>query len=670
MHFINPLHLDDPIENKVLYYFLKHNQDKFSFVNKNIEYKISIKGINYVFKLTHDILIRQREWNKDNYPGQYPKDYPKQYRYEIFDNIPMLGDGGSGEILKFAGTLMPTPDKELVLKDNIKRVDKRQQVLSSLTTLFMNVANAEKDFYNLAHADIGAKHPVLVQDGSGNIYTHMILHLLPGISLLKLINDKNIKTVEQMLQLMIDIIRAYQEQLHDKNIIHCDGKPDNIMFDPNTHRLTVIDFGHSVVKGQDSSAMTPKYSDPISSKNVGECRDMYAIGKMLEDLLICTGLINSPDLDESHVEIIQTIIEQSTTLDYMKRITTDESLEILEQIRIERTAKNADELKLLKMSHEIARLVRLEYRKCVKSKDLSALKNILFTGLNQLDLLISKSVGQETLVVKEFIETLNIYGFTNLTTTEDIRYKFSEINDNYAKNMKKILVLEQAINKLPYHVKLKEHVNFLKSEIQRIKTKEDRFNIVNIDIMLMLNDKFEHYLDYFNAEFEKLKNDNRTLIALRKNMAEIHKIDDALSKINRISNLLQSISDRPVVIKTLIADLARIPGFAGVKKLKSLSMIEWMIWAKKEVQQTFNNYDNNLDRIDQFIRSLEMLPNKSILIKILAADIAKVPGFEGIEINGTNDSAKLLQALVENLAALKNNMLQKSDFLAVKIGSR
>lgn len=126
---------------------------------------------------------------------------------------------------------------------------------------------------------------------------HIVQQMHPGISLYKYFTSHNLKnliTLEQKYMLAIQIALSVQ-QLHDKNILHCDLKPDNFIINCNgdTATVTVIDFGLSVHLEQGKNCkmgphgkgsffyMAPeaRYHGVYSKKS-----DMYALGELFERL--------------------------------------------------------------------------------------------------------------------------------------------------------------------------------------------------------------------------------------------------------------------------------------------------------------------------------------------------------------------------------------------------
>ncbi|TMO88624.1 serine/threonine-protein kinase [Pseudoalteromonas spongiae] len=78
------------------------------------------------------------------------------------------------------------------------------------------------------------------------------------------------------------------EYAHKNDILHCDIKPDNIMFDIH-NQLKVLDFGLSHVLGGESQAATigsPAYLAPelYLGQNASKQSDLYALGAVLFEL--------------------------------------------------------------------------------------------------------------------------------------------------------------------------------------------------------------------------------------------------------------------------------------------------------------------------------------------------------------------------------------------------
>ncbi|PCJ18701.1 MAG: hypothetical protein COB02_09705 [Candidatus Cloacimonadota bacterium] len=123
---------------------------------------------------------------------------------------------------------------------------------------------------------------------------HYIVTEYSGITLgsycKNLKNDKNFNST-QLNAIFLQILDVF-EYIHNQDLIHLDLKPDNILIDPESLDITVIDFGlaRKVVEKKDISESYLKvkmanhdYASPEVRKNgnVSKLSDIYSLGAIL-----------------------------------------------------------------------------------------------------------------------------------------------------------------------------------------------------------------------------------------------------------------------------------------------------------------------------------------------------------------------------------------------------
>jgi serine/threonine protein kinase len=175
--------------------------------------------------------------------------------------------------------------KALDRKVAIKVMNRQQQDNSDYNDRFIREARIVA---NLTHPNIITIHDVGENDG----HNYLVMEFLPDSQTLK---DKIKAGVDS--QSALSIVRQVATALkvaHEKNIVHRDIKPDNIMFRTDGS-VVLMDFG--VARSIDASATqmtqagliigTPRYISPEQAKGeeVGPYSDIYSLGVVFYEML-------------------------------------------------------------------------------------------------------------------------------------------------------------------------------------------------------------------------------------------------------------------------------------------------------------------------------------------------------------------------------------------------
>ena len=87
--------------------------------------------------------------------------------------------------------------------------------------------------------------PQLLFSEINPLWSYIVINNINAITLSQYLNDFISKEKPISSSIIYDIINIFSD-IHKKGIIHRDIKPDNILINPDTYNITVIDFGFSV----------------------------------------------------------------------------------------------------------------------------------------------------------------------------------------------------------------------------------------------------------------------------------------------------------------------------------------------------------------------------------------------------------------------------------------
>eukprot|EP01080_Neovahlkampfia_damariscottae_P004014 gene4014-7270_t len=95
----------------------------------------------------------------------------------------------------------------------------------------------------------------------------IVIKALHGVSLKSLLEKNKCLKVEEFLNLAIKVCEVLQ-LVHELNIVHCDIKPENILFDKEKNRYTIVDF-------EASALVSLKHPNVPKSEAIRESSKIY-----------------------------------------------------------------------------------------------------------------------------------------------------------------------------------------------------------------------------------------------------------------------------------------------------------------------------------------------------------------------------------------------------------
>ena len=200
------------------------------------------------------------------------EEFPPQLA-ERYKCLGLLGEGGMGRVFH-AVALM----------------NKRHVAVKVLHT---DIANAPGFRDRLRREALVSKyniHPAVVQFVEADVDSNppfIVFDYVGGVSLSKLINDKRPLSKKRTMCIAIELAECLGA-LHERNVVHRDLKPDNIITEPSG-RCRILDLG--IATGEDFTAMTkagivlgtPLYIAPevLLGEEVSPRADVFALGVIL-----------------------------------------------------------------------------------------------------------------------------------------------------------------------------------------------------------------------------------------------------------------------------------------------------------------------------------------------------------------------------------------------------
>lgn len=220
------------------------------------------------FDLSHR-LLRVQKYN--------PRLNKTEFRYYVLEQAQEIGHGSFGSVQKICGVVTLDREKRTATykphKANKKRVIKQCNYNASDTTKLSTYESfLKKEFSALTQA--GYHHVKSIAFDTPNPKAplaksaYIVSAEFPSVDLNIFIQDvesgRIFLTPEKRLIISRNLIRALQEQVHERGLSHNDVKPDNIMLNEPTLEIKFIDFGlatetaHEPVRGRG----TPEYAPP------------------------------------------------------------------------------------------------------------------------------------------------------------------------------------------------------------------------------------------------------------------------------------------------------------------------------------------------------------------------------------------------------------------------
>lgn len=200
------------------------------------------------------------------------------------------GGGTFGNVYKILGTLAHLGE-DLLFKTHKKRVNKSVELNSE--NPYLDIVK-ETNFLQQQN-QLAAKSLLPLPNGRIDSISG-IMHIVQkdaGFSDLKdfFIDNKKKNhqlTADEQYRLSINVLKALKEQVHDRGMVSKDIKPRNILVDPISLNVIMIDLGlaKQVIDPNNDAAGTPEYTAPevIWNEVADERADFFSVGLVLSEI--------------------------------------------------------------------------------------------------------------------------------------------------------------------------------------------------------------------------------------------------------------------------------------------------------------------------------------------------------------------------------------------------
>jgi serine/threonine protein kinase len=192
-----------------------------------------------------------------------------------------------------------------------------------------------KAVWDLRHYAIPAmRNIVKLDDGS----LALVMSYIPGPTLEQIVDDKKLdaETVCWITQRILNVLMY----LHYNGVIHGDVKPQNIIIQPESHMVVLVDYGLSLIrpsKDSSSKGYTPFFAPPeqIKGFTLLPGSDMYALGMTM--IYALGGDIKKKEVPSSVPDPVCKFLKRLIAFDILARPDWEKEnlLETLQKVRME-----------------------------------------------------------------------------------------------------------------------------------------------------------------------------------------------------------------------------------------------------------------------------------------------------------------------------------------------
>ena len=209
------------------------------------------------------------------------------------------------------------------LFENIFSISISNKNIGWLVKIYNKTKHAKKESDNLYKLQLIEGVPKVLAVGLSKSFNYMIISKAPGLDLFEHVKKHGVFSETSIKPVVLQILTII-DSIHSKKIIHMDIKPENIIYDNLTDKITIIDFeGKSTEDYRSPEQILKK---PISTKT-----DIWSIGVSIYYIIhnktpfkTSLSILNknptySKKLSHEFTDFLDRLIEKSTELRYSSK---------------------------------------------------------------------------------------------------------------------------------------------------------------------------------------------------------------------------------------------------------------------------------------------------------------------------------------------------------------
>lgn len=165
-----------------------------------------------------------------------------------------------------------------------------------IVKIYKNKKHTKIESLNLTRMEDIENVPKILSYSFSYKINYIIMTKMKGIDMFEYIMNKNIKLKERNIKDISIQILNILKKIHSKGIIHGDIKPENLIYDESTKKVSIIDF---------EEKHTIEYSSPeqILNKKISYKTDCWSLGVTLYTLYTRTNYFtDKADILEKEID--------------------------------------------------------------------------------------------------------------------------------------------------------------------------------------------------------------------------------------------------------------------------------------------------------------------------------------------------------------------------------